>query len=63
MDINTLRGLSTILIMIAFAGVCWWAFGRKRKSRFEEAANLPFDDEPQNEETLKNQHGHGDNQR
>ncbi|MDX1693000.1 MAG: cbb3-type cytochrome c oxidase subunit 3 [Ketobacteraceae bacterium] len=63
MDINTLRGLSTILIMIAFAGVCWWAFGKKRKKRFDEAANLPFEDEPQNEKTLKNQNGHGDDQK
>lgn len=63
MDINTLRGLSTIIIMIAFAGVCWWAFGKRRKERFDEAANLPFDDEPQNEKTLKNQNGHGDNQK
>ena len=62
MDINTLRGLSTVLVMIAFAGICWWAFGRKRKDRFDEAANLPFDDDPQNEQTLKKQNGNGDKQ-
>ena len=62
MDINTLRGLSTIIIMIAFAGVCWWAYGKRRKPRFDEAANLPFADDSQNEQTLKNQNGHGDNQ-
>ncbi len=42
MDINTLRGLSTLLVMIAFIGVCWWAFSPRRKQRFKEAANLPF---------------------
>jgi cytochrome c oxidase cbb3-type subunit 4 len=47
MDINTLRGLSTIFVMIAFFGVCWWAFAPSRKKRFEEDANLPFADEPQ----------------
>ena len=62
MDINTLRGLSTVFIMIAFAGVCWWAFGKRRKDRFDQAANLPFDDDPQNEKTLNNQNGHGDKQ-
>ncbi|GLS26259.1 cbb3-type cytochrome oxidase subunit 3 [Marinibactrum halimedae] len=46
MDLNTLRGLSTILVMIAFAGVCWWAFSPRRKQRFEDDANLPFADEP-----------------
>lgn len=60
MDINTLRGISTVLIMLAFAGTCWWALGKKRKSRFEEAANLPFDDEPQNDKTLNKENGHGD---
>jgi|GEM_PF-104167 len=44
-DINTLRGLSTVFVMIAFAGVCWWAFSPKRKKRFNDAANLPFADE------------------
>lgn len=46
MDINTLRGISTILVAIAFAAICWWAFSPKRKQKFEEAANLPFADEP-----------------
>lgn len=45
MDINTLRGISTIFVMIAFLGVCWWAFSPKRKKRFDDAANLPFADE------------------
>ena len=47
MDINTVRGLSTIFVAIAFFGVCWWALSPKRKKRFEEAANLPFADEQQ----------------
>ena len=46
MDINTLRGIATILAMVAFLGVCWWAFSSKRKKRFEDAAQLPFADEP-----------------
>ncbi len=47
MDLNTLRGVSTILVMIAFAGICWWAFSPSRKKKFDDAANLPFaDDEP-----------------
>ncbi|TVZ39950.1 cytochrome c oxidase cbb3-type subunit 4 [Alteromonadaceae bacterium 2753L.S.0a.02] len=49
MDLVTLQGFSTILVMIAFIGVCWWAFSPKRKKRFEEAANLPFADEPQSQ--------------
>jgi len=45
MDINTLRGIATGLALIAFIGVCIWAWSSKRKGAFEEAANLPFDDD------------------
>ncbi|EXI74745.1 MAG TPA: CcoQ/FixQ family Cbb3-type cytochrome c oxidase assembly chaperone [Candidatus Accumulibacter phosphatis] len=33
------------LIIVAFIGVVIWAFGRKRKARFEDDARIPFDDE------------------
>ena len=44
-DINTLRGISTALVMLAFLGVCVWAYSGKRKSAFEEAAQIPFMDD------------------
>lgn len=46
-DINTLRGLSTLLALIAFIAVCIWAYSRRRKQDFEQAADLPFADEQQ----------------
>lgn len=45
MDINTLRGISIILMMIAIVYMCWWVFSPKRKKSFDDAANLPFADE------------------
>ena len=33
------------LLIAAFFGVVIWAFGRKRKARFEKDARIPFDDE------------------
>ena len=42
MNAGTLQGISTVLAMIAFAGVVWWAYGSKRKARFDEDAMLPF---------------------
>ncbi|HUH38362.1 MAG TPA: cbb3-type cytochrome c oxidase subunit 3 [Spongiibacteraceae bacterium] len=48
MDINDLRGLGTVFAMVAFIGVCIWAYSRKRKKSFDEAANLPFADEDNN---------------
>lgn len=50
MDINDWRGISTILVMAAFIGICWWAFSPARRQRFDEAANLPFADEPDRKE-------------
>lgn len=46
MDIGTLRGLGTALVLIAFVGLLLWVFSNKRKKSFDEAANLPFADEP-----------------
>lgn len=45
MDINTLRGLGTVFALVAFVSICIWAYSGKRKKDFDEAANLPFDDE------------------
>ena len=53
MDINDLRGLSTLFLMIAFIGLCFWAYSSKRKKTFDEAANLPFADEPLNQRSMQ----------
>lgn len=45
MDINTLRGISTIFVLLAFIAICWWAFSPKRRKKFDEAARLPFADD------------------
>ena len=48
MDINTLRGLSTLFLLLAFIGLIFWAYSSKRKKGFDEAANLPFADDDTN---------------
>ncbi|WP_189472488.1 cbb3-type cytochrome oxidase subunit 3 [Litchfieldella qijiaojingensis] len=51
MDMGTFRGIITLLVLISFLGIIWWAYSKRRKKDFDEAANLPFaddDDEPQN---------------
>jgi len=40
-----LRGLGTVLALIAFIAICLWAYSRNRRDDFEQAANLPFADE------------------
>ena len=36
---------ATIYLLILVVAFVIWAFGRKRKARFEADARLPFDDE------------------
>jgi cytochrome c oxidase cbb3-type subunit 4 len=50
-DINDVRGFATVLMMVAFAGICWWAFSPKRKDRFTDDANLPFEDEKKHQQS------------
>ncbi|MEF8698201.1 MAG: cbb3-type cytochrome c oxidase subunit 3 [Candidatus Accumulibacter sp. UW26] len=46
MDINDLRSIITVVSLLTFLGVVWWAYGVKgNKQRFEEASMLPFTDE------------------
>jgi len=45
-DLSTLRGLSTLLLMLTFIGIVVWAWSGKRKKDFDEAARLPLDDDP-----------------
>ena len=45
MDRGDLLGIGTVLAMVAFLGVCAWAWSGKRKQRFDEAARLPFADD------------------
>lgn len=45
MDAGFLRGLYTLILFVAFIGVIWWAWSARRKDDFEEAANLPLEDD------------------
>jgi cytochrome c oxidase cbb3-type subunit 4 len=45
MDINDLRSAVTVLSLVLFIGITAWTWQLARKSEFDEAARLPFDDE------------------
>ncbi|WP_422466453.1 cbb3-type cytochrome oxidase subunit 3 [Endozoicomonas sp. ALC013] len=47
MDINTIRGLATLVALVAFLSVVFWAYSSRRKGDFDEAAALPFADDQQ----------------
>lgn len=45
MDVNDLRVIVTVLSFVTFIGIWAWAWSRKNREHFEEAAQLPFRDE------------------
>ncbi len=42
-DINTLRSVATVASLITFLGIVAWAWSRGNRAKFDEAANLPFE--------------------
>ncbi|MCL2524810.1 MAG: cbb3-type cytochrome c oxidase subunit 3 [Betaproteobacteria bacterium] len=42
MDINDLRSLITVVGLLCFLAIVVWAWGKSSKKRFDEAAQLPF---------------------
>ena len=59
MDLNDLRTIVTAVSFIAFIGVVVWAYNKKQKAQFDEAANIPFldDDEGISATALKAKQG------
>ena len=43
MDVTTLRIIATLASFATFIGIWYWAFSRRNKARFDEAARLPFE--------------------
>jgi cbb3-type cytochrome oxidase subunit 3 len=40
MDINLIREAFTLLAIVAFAGIVWWAYAPSRKGAWEEKGEL-----------------------
>ena len=45
MDINDLRSVVTVISMLLFLALVGWTYARSRKAAFDEAAQLPFQEE------------------
>jgi len=45
MDINDMRSAVTLVSFLTFVGIIVWAWSKRNKSSFDEAAQLPFKDE------------------
>jgi len=54
MDIMALiQSIWTLVVMVIFFGILVWAFSRKRKQEFDDAAHLPIDDDDSVEKIVK----------
>ncbi|MDO7929868.1 cbb3-type cytochrome c oxidase subunit 3 [Pseudomonas sp. KFB-139] len=53
MDIGMIRGLGTLVVMVAFIGLALWVFSPRRKAEFDDATMLPFADDPQATEHIE----------
>jgi cytochrome c oxidase cbb3-type subunit 4 len=47
MDMNTIRGLITAVLILVFLGIVAWAWSARRKSDFDAAARLPLEEDEQ----------------
>jgi cytochrome c oxidase cbb3-type subunit 4 len=45
MDINTIRGVLTIVLIIAFLGLVIWAWSGKRKETFDKLSQVPLEED------------------
>ncbi|RUO73003.1 cbb3-type cytochrome oxidase subunit 3 [Idiomarina ramblicola] len=45
MDYGTWRGVFSLIILAIFIAIVVWAFSRRTKKQFDEAANSIFEDE------------------
>ena len=44
MDVTLLREVMTVVSLVAFIGIVWFAMTPRNSKRFEEAARLPLED-------------------
>ncbi|WP_323842448.1 MULTISPECIES: cbb3-type cytochrome c oxidase subunit 3 [unclassified Moraxella] len=44
MNWGVLHSIATVMALIAFIAIAWWAYSPKNKKRFEEDAQLALDD-------------------
>ena len=42
MDVTILRIAATLASFATFLAIAWWAYSRRNRARFDEAARIPF---------------------
>lgn len=44
-ELGLLRGLITLVTLMTFLAICWWAYRPSNRGRFAEDAWMAFDDD------------------
>lgn len=47
MDAGLFGSVATVVSFLLFIGIVWWVFHRDNKQSFDDAADLPFQEEAQ----------------
>jgi cytochrome c oxidase cbb3-type subunit 4 len=42
---GTISSVLTVVFFLLFVAIVWWAYHRDNKQKFEDAANLPFEED------------------
>ena len=59
MDDNLIQVVWTLVVLVLFVGIVIWAWSGKRKQDFDEAANMPFDEDDMPAEKTSKENPHG----
>ncbi len=59
MDYPLIQVVWTLVVLVLFVGIVIWAWSGKRKQDFDEAANMPFDEDDVPAEKTSKENSHG----
>jgi cytochrome c oxidase cbb3-type subunit 4 len=59
MDTSLIQSVWTLVVTVLFIGIVIWAWSGKRKKDFDEAANIPFNEDDMPAETTSKENSHG----
>ena len=45
MDSGTISGIVTLLFIVVFIGIVWWAYSQRNRKDFDAASRLPFEED------------------
>lgn len=59
MDYGTYRGIYTLILLILFLAIVYWAYNKKSKKDFEDIAESILDDDDVNDKPIKKESSNG----